>query len=116
MATISDEHVIELIKAICLHKKALDTWMDTFSKQTAILGKKLSIRSKDQLRSLLTSNQFLQPFVAKIKNRLTDADISRLLQVYQSDAMQKLLEYSQDLFDPLYRAMGKKAEEAASKS
>lgn len=63
------------------------------------------------MRSIFTSNSFLQPFAENLQTLFTDEEIASLLGIYQSNLMKKMLKHSEELFTPLYEAMRKEAEE-----
>ena len=114
---VSDKDVIAVIKAIVLHPKALDALINASIKQEAILNKReLDASANDQLRSIYTSDSFLKGFVGPFKEVFSDEEIFGLLEIYQSTMMKKLLERSNDLFNPLYYAMSEKVKEIKGKT
>lgn len=87
-------------------------WIDTFTKQAAILGKNLGPEgSKDQLRVFFTSDNFLRQFIKPFREIFSEDEISSLLVMYQSPVMKKMLKHAKELFDPLYLIMGKHVEQ-----
>lgn len=109
---MSVHNAIEFIKAANLYPKALNVFIDTIIKQLAISKKDISCEEdKEKMRSIFTSNSFLQPFTENLKTLFTDEEITSLLDIYQSSLMQKMLKHSEELFTPLYEAMKKQAEE-----
>jgi hypothetical protein len=103
---VTDKNVIEMIKAMNLQPKALDVLIDTLIKQASILGKNpMEKVSKNQMQSLFTSDAFLGKFTDQYRAMFTDEEIFRLLEIYQSNPMKKLLEHGKELFEPLYHAM-----------
>jgi len=109
---MSVHNAITFIKAVNLYPKALNALIDTIVKQLAILGKDISHEeNKKKMRSIFTSNSFLQPFAENLQTLFTDEEIASLLGIYQSNLMKKMLKHSEELFTPLYEAMRKEAEE-----
>ncbi len=108
-----DTHnAIEFFKVINLYPKALNALIETIVKQLAIVEKDISREEdKEKMRSIFTSNSFLQPFAENLKTLFTDKEIASLLGIYQSSLMQKMMKHSEELFSPLYGAMRKQAEE-----
>lgn len=109
---MSVHNAIAFIKAVNLYPRALNAFIDTIVKQLAILGKDISHEeNKEKMRSIFTSNSFLQPFAENLQTLFTEEEIVSLLGIYQSNLMNKMLKHSEELFTPLYEAMRKEAEE-----
>ncbi|MDR2539879.1 MAG: hypothetical protein LBC45_04720 [Chlamydiales bacterium] len=104
-------NAMECIKAVHLHPKALNVFIDTIVKQLAISGKDISHEEhKEKMRSIFISNDFLKPFAENLNNFFTEEEITSLLGIYQSSLMKKMIKHADELFSPLYEAMRKQAE------
>ena len=71
---------------------------------------------KDRLKSFFTSSSFLKQFVGIFKKIFSEDEISSLIEIYQSSAMQKMHKHSVELFTPLYDAMRKHLPEISSEN
>jgi hypothetical protein len=88
--------------------------INAFIKQTAILKKiEIDEKKKNQLKSLFISDHFLEQFTEPFKKLFSDKEICSLIEIYQSNAMKKILEHSKDLLNPLYNEMKKQTEKIA---
>ncbi|MGL4540036.1 MAG: hypothetical protein ACRCU0_03575 [Candidatus Rhabdochlamydia sp.] len=107
----NSNNAIELIKAIYFHPKALKAFIDTTVKQLAISGKDISDENtKEKIKTVFLSNNFLKPFAEKFKTFFTDEETDLLLEIYQSDLMTKLLKHSEEVFSTLHAEMIKQVE------
>jgi hypothetical protein len=107
MDVIEDAYkkVMLLIKLIALNPKSIDLLIDTSIKRLNILGRKNLNFDKKHLKAVFTSPDFLQQFVGAFCKIFSENEISNLIEIYQSNVMQKMHENSAELFEPLYKAI-----------
>lgn len=99
---MDNHNAVEFFKVVNLYPRALNVFIDTIIKQIAISGKDiLHEENKEKMRSIFTSNSFLQLFAENLQALFTDEEIASLLGIYQSNLMKKMLKHSEKLFIPL---------------
>jgi hypothetical protein len=103
---------IEFTKLFILSPKALDVTIDTFSKQSTLMGENaLDEQQKAHLRQLFTSDDFLRTFSTKVQEIFSEDELTHLIQIYKLDVMKKIHQHGAELTGPVYIAMKKQVDE-----
>lgn len=98
--------IIELIKLFYFYPEGLEVFVETSAKQSASFGgKTFDEKQKEHLRQTLVSDDFLKPFTEAFAKIFKEEEISRLIKLYQSDEIKKLLANGAALLFPLTLAV-----------